>query len=79
MYRSVSHSVTVYPKGAEKGRPAAAARRRDQSRTRFVASDLHTATVVIGGLVSATILTLLVLPALYAVFGRDGHRRNQAC
>ncbi len=37
------------------------------------------ATVVIGGLVSATILTLLVLPALYTVFGPDGHRRNQAC
>jgi len=29
------------------------------------------ATVVIGGLVSATLLTLLVLPALYARFGRD--------
>jgi cobalt-zinc-cadmium resistance protein CzcA len=29
------------------------------------------ATVVIGGLVSATILTLFVLPALYALFGRD--------
>jgi cobalt-zinc-cadmium resistance protein CzcA len=29
------------------------------------------ATVVIGGLISATLLTLLVLPALYAVFGRD--------
>src|SRR6185312_1900584 len=28
------------------------------------------ATVVIGGLVSATLLTLFVLPALYAVFGR---------
>ena len=30
------------------------------------------ATVVIGGLVSATLLTLFVLPALYAVFGRAG-------
>jgi cobalt-zinc-cadmium resistance protein CzcA len=29
------------------------------------------ATVVIGGLVSATVLTLFVLPALYALFGRD--------
>ena len=29
------------------------------------------ATVVIGGLISATFLTLLVLPALYALFGRD--------
>ena len=29
------------------------------------------ATVVIGGIVSATLLTLLVLPALYAVFGRE--------
>jgi cobalt-zinc-cadmium resistance protein CzcA len=29
------------------------------------------ATVVIGGLISATLLTLLVLPALYAVFGRE--------
>ena len=28
-------------------------------------------TVVIGGLVSATLLTLIVLPALYAWFGRD--------
>ena len=28
------------------------------------------ATVVIGGLISATLLTLLVLPALYARFGR---------
>jgi heavy metal efflux system protein len=30
------------------------------------------ATVVIGGLISATLLTLLVLPALYARFGRRG-------
>jgi cobalt-zinc-cadmium resistance protein CzcA len=29
------------------------------------------ATVVIGGLISATLLTLLVLPALYAFFGED--------
>ena len=28
------------------------------------------ATAVIGGLVSATLLTLFVLPALYALFGR---------
>ena len=28
------------------------------------------ATVVIGGLISATLLTLFVLPALYALFGR---------
>jgi cobalt-zinc-cadmium resistance protein CzcA len=28
------------------------------------------ATVVIGGLISATLLTLLVLPALYVRFGR---------
>jgi cobalt-zinc-cadmium resistance protein CzcA len=28
------------------------------------------ATVVIGGLISATVLTLFVLPALYARFGR---------
>lgn len=32
------------------------------------------ATVVIGGLISATLLTLLVLPALYAWFGRDVKR-----
>ena len=32
------------------------------------------ATVVIGGLVSATILTLIVLPVLYALFDRKGHR-----
>ena len=31
------------------------------------------ATVVIGGLISATLLTLLVLPALYARFGRGEH------
>jgi len=29
------------------------------------------ATVVIGGLLSATLLTLLVLPALYALFGHE--------
>jgi len=29
------------------------------------------ATVVIGGLISATLLTLVVLPALYARFGRS--------
>lgn len=33
------------------------------------------ATVVIGGLISATVLTLLVLPALYACFGRQSTRR----
>jgi cobalt-zinc-cadmium resistance protein CzcA len=32
------------------------------------------ATVVIGGLISATLLTLLVLPALYAMFGRPERR-----
>src|ERR1700730_7014725 len=32
------------------------------------------ATVVIGGLISATLLTLFVLPALYACFGRDRPR-----
>ncbi len=30
------------------------------------------ATVVIGGIISATVLTLLVLPALYVLFRRDG-------
>jgi len=29
------------------------------------------ATVVIGGIISSTILTLLVLPALYVLFRRD--------
>jgi len=29
------------------------------------------ATVVIGGIISSTILTLVVLPALYAIFNRD--------
>jgi cobalt-zinc-cadmium resistance protein CzcA len=29
------------------------------------------ATVVVGGLISATFLTLFVLPALYALFGRQ--------
>ena len=32
------------------------------------------ATVVIGGLITATLLTLFVLPALYALFGRDRPR-----
>ena len=40
------------------------------------------ATVVIGGLISATLLTLVVLPALYARFGRvqpaDAASRRQA-
>ena len=31
------------------------------------------ATVVVGGLISATILTLIVLPILYAIFDRKGH------
>jgi heavy metal efflux system protein len=30
------------------------------------------ATVVIGGVISSTALTLLVLPALYVLFRRDG-------
>ena len=39
------------------------------------------AVVVIGGLVSATLLTLIVLPTLYVVFegrGHDGPRLPQA-
>ncbi len=32
------------------------------------------ATVVIGGLISATLLTLIVLPALYSYFGENGNR-----
>ena len=32
------------------------------------------ATVVIGGLISATLLTLFVLPALYARFAGGAHR-----
>jgi cobalt-zinc-cadmium resistance protein CzcA len=31
------------------------------------------ATVVVGGLISATLLTLIVLPVLYALFDRKGH------
>ena len=34
------------------------------------------ATVVIGGLISATLLTLLVLPALYAMFGTSSDRQE---
>ncbi|MFV0090708.1 efflux RND transporter permease subunit, partial [Staphylococcus aureus] len=34
------------------------------------------ATVVIGGLISATLLTLVVLPALYARFSGQPHRRK---
>jgi cobalt-zinc-cadmium resistance protein CzcA len=33
------------------------------------------ATVVVGGLISATILTLIVLPVLYAIFDEDGKRK----
>jgi heavy metal efflux system protein len=33
------------------------------------------AVVIIGGLISATLLTLFVLPALYLIFNRDGRRR----
>jgi cobalt-zinc-cadmium resistance protein CzcA len=36
------------------------------------------ATVVIGGLVSSTLLTLVVLPALYRLFERKDHARNYA-
>jgi cobalt-zinc-cadmium resistance protein CzcA len=35
------------------------------------------ATVVIGGLISATLLTLLVLPALYARFCRGGTAKHE--
>jgi cobalt-zinc-cadmium resistance protein CzcA len=35
------------------------------------------ATVVIGGLISATLLTLLVLPALYARFSGKGKGENR--
>jgi cobalt-zinc-cadmium resistance protein CzcA len=35
------------------------------------------ATVVIGGLISATLLTLLVLPALYARFSGGASRAEQ--
>jgi cobalt-zinc-cadmium resistance protein CzcA len=35
------------------------------------------ATVVIGGVVSSTVLTLLVLPVLYAVFGSAAARENE--
>jgi cobalt-zinc-cadmium resistance protein CzcA len=33
------------------------------------------ATVVIGGIISATLLTLLVLPALYRIFHKHGDLR----
>jgi cobalt-zinc-cadmium resistance protein CzcA len=36
------------------------------------------ATVVIGGIVSSAILTLLVLPALYVMFRREPRGRNSA-
>jgi len=35
------------------------------------------ATVVIGGLITSTVLTLLVLPTVYAWFGRWAHRRQR--
>ncbi len=34
------------------------------------------ATVVIGGIISSTLLTLVVLPALYRMFHRDGDVRE---
>ena len=34
------------------------------------------ATIVIGGLISATLLTLAVLPALYARFGKQAGRKT---
>ncbi|SDE45408.1 cobalt-zinc-cadmium resistance protein CzcA [Pricia antarctica] len=34
------------------------------------------ATVVVGGLITATILTLVVLPVLYAMFDRKGHHKE---
>ena len=34
------------------------------------------AVVVIGGLISATILTLIVLPTLYVIFERRYHRKH---
>jgi cobalt-zinc-cadmium resistance protein CzcA len=34
------------------------------------------ATVVIGGVISSTVLTLLVLPVLYRVFGGGGEARE---
>jgi heavy metal efflux system protein len=36
------------------------------------------ATVVIGGVVSSTVLTLVVLPVLYAVFGAGHPGREEA-
>ena len=36
------------------------------------------ATVVIGGIVSSTLLTLLVLPALYALFNRDRRKPQES-
>jgi len=36
------------------------------------------ATVVIGGIVSSTLLTLLVLPALYRLVHRDDRREAEA-
>jgi cobalt-zinc-cadmium resistance protein CzcA len=36
------------------------------------------ARVVIGGLISSTVLTLLVLPAIYALFGRQPEPPQQA-
>jgi cobalt-zinc-cadmium resistance protein CzcA len=35
------------------------------------------ATVVIGGIISSTLLTLLVLPALYVLFRRENGERDE--
>jgi len=37
------------------------------------------ATVVIGGIISSTILTLLVLPALYVLLRREGFHARGDC
>ena len=37
------------------------------------------ATVVIGGLVTSTLLTLLVLPTLYSFFRRPGAEEGEGC
>ena len=78
-------TAVTLPRGTSRSRPettnAAEVDPRREPRDRFAGSDVlgaevqrPLATVVIGGLITSTLLTLLVLPAAYARFGERGSR-----